>query len=82
MKIYKDEELRYFEPWSGAKHTFEVLTAEDLDYIEDLLKDMYPDGITETEVNDILWFESDWIAEMLGYEDWDVLEEIYKERKM
>jgi hypothetical protein len=74
MKIYKEESLRSFEFWRGAKYTAETLTCEELDQIESLLEDLYPDGVDETTVNDIFWFEEDWIAEMLGFEDWEALE--------
>ena len=39
---------------------------------------MYPDGCSETDVNDIFWFERDWIAEALGYSDYD---ELLKDRE-
>ena len=34
--------------------------------------------MTETQLNDILWFETDWIAEMLGFTDWECLERYEK----
>ena len=74
MKIYKEESLRNFEFWSGAKYTAETLTLEELDQIEAILNDLYPDGADETTINDLFWFEDDWIAEMLGFEDWEALE--------
>lgn len=37
---------------------------------------MYPDGMSETELNDLLWFEDDTIAEWLGFEDWEALERL------
>ena len=30
---------------------------------------------SETDINDFFWFETDTIAEWLGYEDWEKLEE-------
>jgi hypothetical protein len=33
------------------------------------MEDLYPDGLSETQLNDILWFEEDWIFEMLGITD-------------
>ena len=77
MKIYKETSITEFEFWSGAKQTAELLTAEELETIESILEDSYPDGIGETELNDIFWFEDDMIAEWLGYEDFETL---YKER--
>lgn len=73
MKIYEEKSLRNFEFWSGAKDTAKYLTEEELDTIENILEDMYPDGMEDTQINDIFWFEDDWIAEMLGYESFEKL---------
>lgn len=75
MKIYKEERLTEFEFWSGARDTVKYLTYEDLEQIEDILEEIYSDGMSETEVNDIFWFEEDLIAEWLGYEDFEAIME-------
>jgi hypothetical protein len=33
---------------------------------ENLINELYPDGIDATTLNDILWFEDQWIFEMLN----------------
>ena len=66
MKLYSEKSLRNFEFWSGARDTANELTGRELDRIESELESLYPDGMDETDVNDIFWFEQDWIAEMLG----------------
>lgn len=73
MKIYTENNLRDFEFWCGAKYTAEHMTDDDFDTIESILEDMYPDGMDETLINDLFWFEEDWIAEMLGYENFEEL---------
>lgn len=73
MKIYKETSLQSFEFWSGAKYHAKHLTVDDFNAIEGVLEDCYPEGLDETTVNDIVWFEEDWLAELLGYEDWDDL---------
>ena len=73
MKIYKEESLRNFEFWSGARNTAEVLTDDQLDEIESLLEMDNPDGMDETEINDFFWFEDDTIAEWLGFGDFEAL---------
>ena len=75
MKIYKEERLRYFDFWSGAKDTVKYLTDDELDTIEDILEDLYPDGMGETEINDLFWFEDNMIAEWLGYDTFETLME-------
>lgn len=74
MKITSEKNIRNFEFWSGAKETARALTLEQLDTVETVLEDLYPDGIDETQLNDIFWFEEDWIAEILGFESFEALE--------
>lgn len=74
MKIYSETSLQNFEFWSGAKETANELTGRELDTIEAELESLYPDGMEDTAINDIFWFEEDWIAEILGYECWEHLE--------
>jgi hypothetical protein len=71
MKIYRDISLTEFEFWAGGKDTVEELTESELEQIEQILEEIYPEGLSETDVNDIFWFERDLIAEWLGYEDFD-----------
>lgn len=59
-----------YKPWSGAVDTWE--TIEDNGLLEDLdalLEDIYPDGLSESELNDLLWFDKDWVFEQLGISD-------------
>jgi len=71
MKIYREIPLAEFEFWAGGKDTVEELTDSELEQIEQILEEIYPEGMSEFEVNDIFWFERDLIAEWLGYEDFD-----------
>ena len=73
MKLYKEESIRNFDFWSGAKDTVKYLTEDELDTIEKMLEELYPEGMDETELNDFFWFEDDTIAEWLGYEDFEAL---------
>lgn len=74
MKIYSEISLEYFEAWSGGADTLYILTHEQCEQLENIIEEFYPDGMSETELNDLLWFEEDWIAEMLGFKDWEALE--------
>ena len=61
------EGLRNFKPWDGAKETYNtVLENNKLDTLEFMLEDMYPNGIGASELNDLLWFQKDWVLEMVG----------------
>ena len=73
IKVVSEVDLSDFDFWSGAKDTVEYLTDEQLNEVQSMLEDLYPDGMTETQINDIFWFEDDWIAEMLGFESFEDL---------
>ena len=75
MTVYKEINLCDFEFWSGARDITQYLTYEDFEVIESILLDLYPNGISETELNDLFWFEPDTIADWLGYNDFEELEE-------
>ena len=74
MELKHDVPLRHFEFWSGAEQRARHLSLEQLDRIEFELEMLYPDCMTDTDVNDLFWFEEDFIAQLLGYEDWEALE--------
>lgn len=74
MTITTEIKLRDFEFWCAAKNTRMYLTDDEVDIIEAALEELSGDKpMTATEINDIFWFETDWIAEVLGYEDWDTM---------
>ena len=72
MKIYKEISGRYdFDFWSGARDTVNYLTDDEVEQIFDMLEEIYPEGMDETELNDFFWFEDDTIAEWLGYDSFE-----------
>jgi hypothetical protein len=68
MRIYREIPLREFDFWAGAWDRVKYLTRDELDQIEEILEELAPDGLSETDLNDLFWFEDDLIAEWLGYE--------------
>lgn len=67
MKIYSEISIENFKARSGAVSTLDRIIAENkCDELESILEDIYPDGMNETELNDLLWFESDTVFEWLG----------------
>ena len=58
--------LREFEFWSGAVDTAKRFTNTELDIIENNLAELVGITLTETEVNDIFWHDSDDLLDMLG----------------
>lgn len=71
ITIKKEINLQDFETWSGATDTMKYLTSEEIETIETMIVELYPKGLEETQLNDILWFETELIAEWLGYNDFD-----------
>lgn len=70
MRLYRELDLTRFEPWSGAVDTYNTIyNANKLDDLEFLLEELYPEGIEETQLNDLLWFDSEWLLESLGITD-------------
>ena len=78
MIIMKETALKDQEFWGGARYITDRLTDEEFNIIEQGLEEFYPDGIDETELNDIFWFDEDLIASFLGYESFEELEEVWK----
>lgn len=68
MKIYYDMDLKDFDYWGGAVNNVQSMSEEDLAILQEALEDCFPDGIEATMLNDIMWFEDEWIDEMLGRE--------------
>ena len=58
----------YENSWNGAINTLDTIIKNDMEselmeHLEEIFDNKIP---TETEVNDYLWFESDYIYECLG----------------
>ena len=73
MILHYELSLENFEAWSGGKDTLDSLSHSDCEKLEEQLEELYPNGMTDTELNDFLWFERDMIAEWLGYRDTDAM---------
>lgn len=73
MLIHSETSLRNFNFWADGADNANCLSYDQLDIIEEILSDIYPEGIDETQLNDLFWFDEDIIAEWLGYADFDEL---------
>ena len=70
MKIVREYNFNdlYENSWNGAINTLDTIIKNDMEnelmeHLEEIFDNQIP---TETEVNDYLWFESDYIYECLG----------------
>ena len=80
MTITYELDLNSFEAWSGAKETLERIQREGkCAELENVLEELYPDGMTETELNDLLWFDSESVYEWLGIRSEEQIEKEIKE---
>jgi len=57
------------ELWCGALDTLGTITQNGkLQDLMSLLEEMYPESVNITTINDLLWFEEDFILEQMGVE--------------
>jgi len=69
MKIYQHQSLRTFKGWGEAIKTINSILEEGMeDEFEYLIEELYPNGIEERKLNDILADDRDWVFEQLGIE--------------
>lgn len=67
--IYKVEEsLSNFEFWGQARDVAREFTDEQIEQLEDLISDMFCDDYpTDTQINDLFAYDSDYLKELLGW---------------
>lgn len=82
MRISYELDLNTFEAWSGAVSTLDRIRNEGkTSQLESILDDLYPDGMTDTELNDLLWFDADTVFEWLGLRTESQIQEELDEAK-
>lgn len=82
MKIISETSLSNFNAWSGGEDTLNrVINKGKCDLLESILEDIYPDGMTDTELNDLLRFDSESVYEWLDIRSESVIREELEEAK-
>lgn len=71
MRIYSEIDIRDFEFWDGAEYVADAFSQDDLAEIQDRLVELYPDGMSDTELNDLFWHDEDFVAELAGYSSFE-----------
>jgi hypothetical protein len=80
--INENETLQNFNAWSGAVETKKaIIDADKAEEFEQLIEELYPDGLTNTTLNDLLWFDSEFIFESLGITEEEEEEEETEEEE-
>ena len=66
--LFTSENIQEFTPWQGAVVTWEkIKDAGKLDDFGAILIDaLYPEGISKQTLNDLLWFDADFVLTELG----------------
>ena len=69
MKVYEELNLKDFESWSGATETKNIIINEGKEQeFEELIEELFPNGVSATELNDCLWFDQEYVLNVLGIE--------------
>lgn len=72
MRVSREVSLKDFEFWGNAKITFDNLSNEEIETLEQYFDDYERDTgeiLTETQLNDIFAYELDYLAEILDLSD-------------
>ena len=73
MKVTYEFDLSEFKAWSGGADTLEKIREFDLNHpgamnaAQQYIEDCLGDEATETQINDMRWFEDDFILDAIGY---------------
>lgn len=73
MTYTVEKPLSQFEFWSGAKERTDHLTTDQLDRLDNLMPEVLGENPTDTAINDLFWFEEDYIAQLLGFNSFEAL---------
>ena len=66
MIVINDCSLTAFRWWGGAELNARMLTESELDVLDEMLTELYPNGIDMTLLNDIMRFDFGNICDLLG----------------
>lgn len=67
MKYTVEKPLSSFDFWSGAVTNAQELTPRELDDLDGILPEYFGEEVTDTDINDMFWFEFETIVHALGY---------------
>lgn len=70
MKTYKKEILSNSECWTRTILNAEQFTLEELNQITAVLESLDGDGYNESDIKDLIQFEYEYLASLIGLE-WD-----------
>ena len=71
MKYTAEESLTPFKFWSEGKDRARMLTYSELEALDSWIEELFadkPGGASDTDINDLFWFDFACVCEALGYE--------------
>ena len=85
MKIYTEIDLYDWlttKAWGGAVDRIALLTDSETRKLADCLEDYFEsENISDSDLNEFIWFDTDFWCQWLGYETFDELIESSKNRE-
>ena len=63
MQITKELDLTNFDFWAGAKE--QKFSYSELKELEHTIEELYSNGATETQINDLFWFEEEFLCSLI-----------------
>ena len=67
MKINGELRLSEVNVWGNAKLVKDIILRENLEEeFEVLIEELYPNGISLVELNDLLWLDNEYVLSYLG----------------
>lgn len=83
MRVISEMSLTSFEFWAGAKANAAMLTYDEIEEVGYVLEDIYEGEMEDTTINDLFWFDFEWVCESIGLkydaENDEVIREIEEE---
>jgi len=78
IKVYKEMDLTDINWSRGAQIVYDLFTEDEIEKLQELLEDSYPDGIEATELDDLFEHDPEQLIDLLGISD--SYETFYKKR--
>ena len=75
-ELLNPDNIDSFKPWNNAVQNWEkIQNVGKLEQLKDLVAELYPDGIEDQTLNDLLWRDFDFLKEVLEIKDEEIEEE-------
>jgi hypothetical protein len=81
MLVFREIDMEHFKPWGGGEEGYrEIRNLNLFTEFEQYIEELYPKGIDEGDLNDILWYDRDTFIESQGFIKCEICEDWVHER--